>query len=162
MKVTAKDAATKIAHQRLSVLQLAETLGNISSACKRMGMDRTSFYEWKRRFQTHGLAGLKDLPPVHKSHPQTTPEESVQAILELAMKQPAWGCVRLSDYLKLEGISVSSPTVQNILIKNQMGSRYERLLKLEEAATEQKIELTPEQILLIEKANPAFRERHIP
>jgi hypothetical protein len=30
-------------------------------------MDRTSFYEWKMRFQTHGLDGLKDLPPIPKS-----------------------------------------------------------------------------------------------
>ena len=58
-RMTAKDPAIKVAHQRLSVLQLAEMLGNVSVACKQMGMDRTSFYEWKRRFQTHGLEGLK-------------------------------------------------------------------------------------------------------
>ena len=63
--------------------------------------------------------------------------------------------------LKLEGISVSSPTVQNILIKHGMGSKYERWLKLEELAAEQAIELTPEQVALIEKANPCFRERHV-
>ena len=71
-RMTAKDPAIKVAHQRLSVLQLAEMLGNVSVACKQMGMDRTSFYEWKRRFQTHGLEGLKDMPPIHLSHPQTT------------------------------------------------------------------------------------------
>ena len=36
------------------------------------GMDRTSFYKWCQRFQTRGLEGLKDLPPIHKSHSQTT------------------------------------------------------------------------------------------
>ena len=46
-RMTAKDPAIKVAHQRLSVLQLAEMLGNVSVACKQMGMDRTSFYEWK-------------------------------------------------------------------------------------------------------------------
>lgn len=91
-KVTAKDPATKLAHQRLSVLQLAEALGSVSEACRRSGMDRTSFYEWKRRFQTHGLAGLKDLPPVHKSHPQTTPDDIVQKILDLALEHPTRGC----------------------------------------------------------------------
>ncbi|MEW5986331.1 MAG: helix-turn-helix domain-containing protein, partial [Chloroflexota bacterium] len=60
----ARDAASKVAQQRLTVLQLAETLGNVSEACRRSGLDRTSFYEYKRRFQTHGLAGLKDLPPI--------------------------------------------------------------------------------------------------
>jgi len=56
----------------------------------------------------------------------------------------------LSDQLKLTGISVSSPTIQKILIKNGMGSKYQRLLKLYEQALDNKIELTPEQV----KANP--------
>ena len=53
------EAATKVARQRLSVLQLAEALGNAGEACRRRGMDRTSFFEWRRRFQAHGLEGLK-------------------------------------------------------------------------------------------------------
>ena len=72
-RITDKDPAIKLARKRLSVLELAQELGSVSKACKQAGMNRTSFYEWKRRFQTHGLEGLKDLPPVHKSHPQTTP-----------------------------------------------------------------------------------------
>jgi len=72
-----------------------------------------------------------------------------------------WGCVRLSDQLKLMGISVSSPTIQKILIKRGIGSKYQRLLKLEEQALDNKIELTPEQVEAIEKANPCFRERHV-
>jgi hypothetical protein len=78
------NAAEKIARQRLSVLQLAEALGNITAACRQRGMHRSQFYEFKRRFQTHGLEGLKDLPPIHKSHPMTTPEEVVERILELS------------------------------------------------------------------------------
>lgn len=154
-------AEEKLARQRLSVLELAQALGNVSEACRRRGISRTQFYEYKRRFQTHGLEGLKDLPPIHKSHPFTTPPETVERILELSLQHPAWGCVRLSDHLKLEGISVSSPTVQNILIKHGMGSKYERWLKLEELVAQQAIELTPEQVALIEKANPCFRERHV-
>ena len=154
-------SATKLAHQRLSVLQLAEVLGSVSEACRRSGMDRTSFYEWKRRFQTHGLAGLKDLPPVHQSHPHTTPQETAQQILDLALAHPTRGCDWLAAHLELQGIHISSPTVQSILLKHQLGSRYERLLKLEERAAQQHIDLTPAQVALIEKANPAFRERHV-
>ena len=72
-KMTAKDANAKLAHRRLTVLELARELGNVAEACRRGGLDRTSFYEWKRRFQTQGFDGLKDLPPIHRSHPQTTP-----------------------------------------------------------------------------------------
>ena len=160
-RITTKDPREKLARKRLSVLQLAEILGNVSEACRRSGMDRTSFYEWKRRFQTHGLEGLKDLPPIHKTHPQTTPPEKVEKILKASLEHPHWGCCKLSDWLKLQGISVSSPTIQNILIKNQMGSRYERLLRLEEKALKEGLELTPQQVALIEKYNPCFKERHV-
>lgn len=154
-------AEKKVVRQRLSALQLAEALGNVSEACRRRGIARTQFYEYKRRFQTHGLEGLKDLPPIHKTHPMTTPPEVVAQILDLSKKNPMWGCVRLSNQLRLLGVSVSSPTIQTILIKNEMGSRYQRLLKLEEAALDEKIELTPQQVAAIEKANPCFKERHI-
>jgi transposase InsO family protein len=154
-------AEEKLAHQRLSVLELGEALGNVSEACRRRGISRTQFYEYKRRFQTHGIEGLRDLPPVHKSHPMTTPREVEQKIVSLSLAHPAWGCNRVSDHLKLEGIALSAPTVQNILNKNGLGTRYERWLKLEEETSKKEIELTAEQMSFIEKQNPCFRERHV-
>jgi len=142
------ELANELAPKRLLILKLAEELGNVSEACRRGGLDRTSFYEYKRRYHADGIAGLMDRPPIHRSHPQTTPPEVVDKVLALSMANPTRGCVWLSDTLKLEGISVSSPTVQDILIKNGMGKRYERLLKLEEQVA---LELTPEQMALIEK-----------
>ena len=154
-------AEKKVVRGRLSALQLAEALGNVSEACRRRGMSRTQFYEYKRRFQTHGLEGLRDLPPVHKFHPMTTPPETVEKILALSAENPMWGCTRLSQQLKLAGVSVSSPVIQNILIKRGLGSRYERLLKLEERASKEKVKLTPAQAAALERANPCFRERHV-
>src|SRR5690348_18282254 len=112
----AMNPVEKIARQRLSVLQLAETLDNVSAACRQRGMTRTQFYDYKRRFELQGLEGLKDLPPIHKTHPQTTAPEIAEQIVALSLAHPAWGCVRLSAHLKLQGITVSSPTVQGILI----------------------------------------------
>ena len=103
--------AEKLARQRLSVLDLAMTLGSVSDACRQRGVSRTQFYEYKKRFQEQGLAGLKDLPPIHKTHPQTTPPEVVARILALSLERPGWGCYKLSDYLKLQGASVSGPTI---------------------------------------------------
>jgi len=156
-----RDAATKIAEHRLSVLELARELGNVAEACRRRGMDRTSFYEWKRRFQTHGFEGLKDLPPIHKSHPQTTPPETVEKIKALALEHPSWGCNRLEALLRLEGIGVSSVTIQKILNDAGLGTRYDRWLALEEQNAEKAIELTAEQAAFLEKMNPCFRERHV-
>ena len=151
----------KIAEQRLSVLELAKALGNVSLACKQRGVSRTQFYEYKRRFQTHGIEGLVDLPPVHHSHPATTPPEVEQRILDISLEHPAWGCNRLCDQLKLEGISISAITIQKLLNRNEMGSRYDRWLKLEEQHGQRAIELTGEQVAFIEKHNPTFRERHV-
>jgi len=154
-------AEKKVVGQRLSIIKLAEALGNVSEACRRRGIDRTSFYEYKRRFQTHGLEGLRDFPPIPQTHPQATSPEVAQRILAVSMEHPAWGCKRISDLLKLEGISVSAPTVQNILTKNGLKTMYDRLVKLEEKASGEKIELTGEQIKYLEQNNPCFRERHI-
>ena len=52
-------------------------------------MDRTSFYAWKRRFQTHGFEGLKDLPPILGSRPQITPPEPVEKIKALERRPRA-------------------------------------------------------------------------
>jgi transposase InsO family protein len=153
--------ADKLAQQRLSVLQLAEALGNVSVACRQRGMTRTQFYDYKRRFELQGLEGLKDLPPIHKSHPQTTPPAVVERMVALSLAHPAWGCVRLSAHLKLEGISVSSPTIQSHLIKQGLALKFDRLLKLQEQAATEPFDLSAEQITQIEKANPSFRERHV-
>jgi transposase-like protein len=90
-KVATKDASGKLAHRRLTVLGLAERLGNVAEACRRGGIDRTSFYDWKRRFQLQGLEGLKDLPPIARSHPMATPPEVAARIEELALAHPAYG-----------------------------------------------------------------------
>jgi len=154
-------AEKKVVNQRLSLLKLAEILGNISEACRKRGIDRTSFYEFKRRFQTHGLEGLKDLPPIHHTHPQTTPPEIVEKILAFSLLHPAWGCRRLSEMLKLDGIVVSSVTIQGILNKHDMRTMYDRLFKLEAKSLKEPLELNAEQIRYLEAHNPCLRERHI-
>ncbi len=151
----------KLAQKRLSALELAKALGNVSEACRQRGISRSRFYEYKKRFQTHGMEGLIDLPPIHKTHPQTTPPAVVKKILELAVQNPMWGCHRLSAHLKLADISVSGITIQKILDKNGLSTQYDRLLRLEELASGNQIELTAEQVRAIEKANPCYKERHV-
>jgi transposase InsO family protein len=160
-RVTAKDPREQLAHRRMTVLELAERLGNVSEACRRGGIDRTSFYDWKRRFQLHGLDGLKDLPPVPKSHPMTTPPEVVDRLLALALEHPAYGCNRLEALLALEGRRVSAITIQKILNAKGLGSREQRWLALEAKTATEPTELSPEQIAFLEKLNPCFRERHV-
>ena len=160
-RITTKGTNEKLAHRRLTVLELAERLGSVSEACRRGGIDRTSFYDWKRRFQLQGLDGLKDLPPIAKSHPMTTPPDVVAQIEALALAHPAYGCNRIEALLALAGKRVSAITTQKILNDKGLGTRHERWLALERRNAEQAIELAPEQVAFLEKLNPCFRERHV-
>ena len=53
----------KIARRKLSWLDLASELSNVSRACKVMGYSRQQFYEIRRNFQTFGADGLIDRLP---------------------------------------------------------------------------------------------------
>jgi len=43
--------ADKIARRKLSLLKLAQELGNVSKACRIIGCSRQQFYEIRRNFQ---------------------------------------------------------------------------------------------------------------
>ena len=79
------NAEIKVGCQWLSVLELAEKLGNVMEACRRPGIARTQFYEYKKRFETFGLEGLVGLPPIARSHPETMPNDVVEKICTLGI-----------------------------------------------------------------------------
>ena len=149
------------AHRLFTLLERPAGLVTDREGCRRGGIDRTSFYEWKRRFQLHGLDGLKDLPPIARSHPMTTPPEVVERICALALAHPAYGCNRLEALLALEGRRVSAITIQKILNERELGSRAQRWLALEARTAHEPIELSAEQVAFLERLNPCFRERHV-
>lgn len=154
-------AAKKIAQKRLTLLQLAERLRNVSEACRHHGISRSQFYEYKRAFQERGLDGLLDRPPIPKSFPNETLPEVKERIIAVSLAHPVWGPVRVSDQLRLEAVAVSPGTIRNIWIKEDLDTRYKRLLRMEEEKNGMEIDLTEEQIRLLEKANPCFRERKV-
>ena len=154
-------AETKLAHKRLTLLQLAEKLGNVSKACRMHKVSRSQFYEYKRAFQEHGIEGLVDKPPIPASHPNALPEETRDRIIALSLEYPAFGQQRIADQLALEGLIVCPTTVRNVWLKEGLETKYKRLLHLEEKVMPEGFELTENQIRLIEKANPEFAERHV-
>lgn len=125
------------------------------------GVSRSQFYEYKRAFQERGFAGLADQPPVPKSCPHETPAEVREKVIAYSVEHPRLGQLQVSDQLRLRGVSVSPSTVRNIWIKEGLETRYKRILRLEEERHGKDIELTEEQIRLIEKANPCFKERRV-
>lgn len=152
----------KVARRKLSLLELATELKNVSRACKVMGYSRQQFYEIRRNYQTYGADGLFDrLPGPKGPHPNRVSEEIEQAILAHCLDHPSHGCLRVADEMALRGIQVSSGGVRGVWMRHSLLSKHERLLRLEKSVAERKIELSEEQIRLLERFSPEFRERQI-
>ncbi len=154
--------AEKIARRKLSLLQLAQALGNVSKACRIVCYSRQHFYEIRRNFQVHGAEGLLDrLPGAKGPHPNRVAPPIEKAILAHALKHPTHGAQRVADELMLRGLQVSSGGVRGVWTRNKLQTRHHRLLRLEETVRKRKIKLTEEQIRALERFDPEFRERHI-
>lgn len=152
----------KIARRKLSLLDLASELSNVSRACKVMGYSRQQFYEIRRNFQTYGAEGLIDrLPGARGPHPNRVPAEIEDAVLAHALDHPCHGALRVEQELRLKGLQVSSGGVRGVWQRHNLLTRHERLLRLEKATAERPFELSEEQTRLLERFSPEFRERHI-
>lgn len=157
--MTTKD---KVARRKLSLLQLASELENVSRACKIIGYSRQQFYEIRRNYQTYGAQGLVDrLPGARGPHPNRVPQEVEDAILAYSLDYPTHGPLRVAQSLTLQGVQVSSGGVRGVWQRHKLLTKHERLLRLEEHVGNTRIELTDEQVRLLERFSPEFRERHI-
>ena len=157
--MTTKD---KVARRKLSLLELATEMNNVSKACKIMGYSRQQFYEIRRNFQTYGADGLIDrLPGAKGPHPNRVPEEVEQAVLDHSLEHPGHGPLRVAQELMLKGVQVSSGGVRGVWSRHDLLTKHDRLLRLEKHVGGRKIELSDEQIRLLERFSPEFRERHI-
>jgi transposase InsO family protein len=145
--------------KRISVLELAAQLGNISEACRRSGMDRTSFYQWRHRFRAHGIAGLQDMQPLPCTDPEAIPADLQDRICALALACAANSSARIEAILMLEERFVAASAVQRILTEHGLGTPEARWLRLEKQARCGTDPLTAAQIALIGRFNPCFQER---
>lgn len=152
----------KVARRKLSLLELATELGNVSKACSLVGYSRQQFYEIRRNFQTFGVEGLLDrLPGTKGPHPNRVDEAVEKSVLEYSLKWPTHGPLRVSQQLVLQGVQVSSGGVRGVWNRHNLLTRPSRLLRLERSVREQRLELTDDQVRMLERFSPEFRERHI-
>ena len=140
-----------IIKHKAGLLNLAEELGNVSRACKVMGVSRDTFYRYQELVDNGGIDALIEKNRRTPNVKNRVDEETEQAVIAHAIDQPAHGQQRTSNELRKNGIFVSGSGVRSIWLRNNLENFKKRLKALEEKVAKDGIILSDVQIAALEK-----------
>jgi transposase InsO family protein len=141
----------KIIKHKVGLLNLAEELGNVSKACKVMGLSRDTFYRYKSAVDDGGIESLFDKSRRKPNLSNRVDENIEVAVTEYAIAFPAHGQHRASNELRKQGVFVSGSGVRSIWLRHNLGNFRQRLKALEAKVAEDGIILTEAQVIALER-----------
>jgi len=140
-----------IIKHKAGLLNLAQELGNVSKACKVMGVSRDTFYRYQELVESGGIDSLisksRRAPDIKNRVDQATE----QAVIDHAVDQPAHGQHRANNELRKKGIFVSGSGVRSIWVRHNLENFKKRLRALEEKVAKDGIILSDAQVTALEK-----------
>jgi len=141
-----------IISRKVNILDLGKTLGNISEACRRLGVSRQHYYDIKQTIEDEGLDGLLEKSRQAPRIGNRVAPEIEQKVLDYSLLYPTHGQYRTANELKLQGIIVSGGGVRSIWLRHDLQIKGQRLKRLEKWAAENTNILTESQVKALESA----------
>lgn len=140
-----------IIKHKAGLLNLAEELGNVSKACKVMGVSRDTFYRYQELVEEGGVDSLISQSRRTPNVKNRVDVQIEQAVMKYAVDFPAHGQARTSNELRKQGVFVSGSGVRSIWLRNNLENFKKRLAALEKKVEQEGILLTDDQIAALEK-----------